>query len=264
MADLSAFAVFGANSPGSQVSVTRWNAFLAALETAFDDIDISGLVIADIAGLQGVLDAKLEGAALAPYITAAAVAAGYVPNASFTWANLGGKPAVFPPQGHTHPISEIIGLGEDLLDIDTALATKYSPSNPPPGSGGTGDWGDIGGVLADQLDLAAALAAKYSAANPPPASPPIVPEDITADHVVADDEPHILFIDSTANDVQITLPPALDNTSELEIRRVDQSVFDVTIIPDGTDSVDGDTDAILFPGESMTFRSNQTDTWWLL
>lgn len=91
------------------------------------------------------------------------------------------------------------------------------------------------------------------------------PLTVINDAVIADEAPSFtLFVDATANDVQVTLPPAVNNESTYIIRRVDQSVFDMTIIPTGADSVDGDTDAALFPGESMTFGSNLTNTWWLL
>lgn len=90
-------------------------------------------------------------------------------------------------------------------------------------------------------------------------------EPVTTNTIIPTDTPSTTyFVDATAGDVQMTLPTALNNTSMYIIRRVDEAAEnDVTIIPTGANSVDGDTDALLSPGESMSFVSNQTNTWWL-
>ena len=50
--------------------------------------------------------------------------------ANFSWANLAGKPASFPPSSHTHPISEVTGLSTALADTNARLDSALANLDP--------------------------------------------------------------------------------------------------------------------------------------
>lgn len=58
-------------------------------------------------------------------MTIAGIPTDVVRNSDFTWASLANKPLVFPPSAHSHPISDLTGLG---TGVAAALASAVSGS----------------------------------------------------------------------------------------------------------------------------------------
>ena len=88
-------------------------------------------------------------------------------------------------------------------------------------------------------------------------------DNIASDYTVKSTDATI-FIDASANDITVTLITAVDNGGKIfAFKRVDNSNFTVTIVPDGVETIDNESSAILYGYESMDMRSNNIN-WWII
>jgi hypothetical protein len=127
MTDLSSFAITGTNNPNKQVSVTFWNGFVDALETAIDAASGATVAITDVTGLQAALDGKQ---AVGDYATADALTSG-----------LAGK----QPTGDYATVTDLTtGLSSKQPTGD--YATNTDLANGLAGKQPTGNYATGGGV----------------------------------------------------------------------------------------------------------------------
>lgn len=123
-------AAFSSTNPSaiSALLEIRWGAPSTALRTATLQVELQNSVIT---GDEGTPAAMPDGKAtqeqaetgtdnstwMTPLRTAQAIAELAPPP---TWESVTGKPSVFPPESHTHPTSEILGLDQSLSDLEAA------------------------------------------------------------------------------------------------------------------------------------------------
>jgi hypothetical protein len=113
-------------------AVTIQTSLTVAGRDVLNDIDGKAALahthaISAVTGLQAALDGKLS-------------------TASFTWANLSGKPATFTPSAHTHAISEVTGL-QAALDGKQAVGSYAAAAHTHPISDVTGLQSALDGKL---------------------------------------------------------------------------------------------------------------------
>ena len=70
----------------------------------------------------------------------------------------------------------------------------------------------------------------------------------------------LIFCDATGGDLNINLPTAVDNTTVIVVKRIDSDVYTLTINPDGSETIDGGSTAVLnVQNESITLVSDNTN-----
>lgn len=76
----------------------------------------------------------------------------------------------------------------------------------------------------------------------------------------------ILLVDTTADDITVNLPAGasyLQSTGPLINIKNYQGNNNVTIVPNGSETIEDDTSALLFPGTSLTLTTDSTN-WWVV
>ena len=83
---------------------------------------------------------------------------------------------------------------------------------------------------------------------------------ITSDYTLTDKD-HIIFADTDSGVITVSLPAGIQGT-EYEISNVGSSGNDVTVSPDGTESIFGSTsDFTMYDSEGITIKYETTEGW---